>query len=341
LKDLSLNAVRYHPLRKRGHVESYFLKFADAAAERALWIKATIFASTEEPDRAIAEGWAIAFDRRGGVSRQIAVKHALPYEGASFSDRELGVCWKIEGKATPPDELSISPGSASGRISLRDHRIGWDLRFTKTAPPLVHFPFDVLYTAPFPKMKLCTPLPDARFEGEVIVDGERWAVDGWRGMQGHNWGRGHAPRYAWCHANAWEESDQFIFEGTSAELHLGPVPMPLATLICVRDRGVAYDFNTPIALLRSRGDIGLRSFEFSAENEHARIEGTVAADTADFVGLYYPNPDGSMTYCLNATLAHARVRFEVRDERARTFTSRAAALEIGTLDDGHGVRMYV
>jgi hypothetical protein len=65
----------------------------------------------------------------------------------------------------------------------------------------------------------------------------------------------------------------------------------------------------------------------------------VEARTDDMVGLYYANPDGAMTYCLNSKLASARVRFEPKGRAPLTLTSRAAALEVGTRDADHGVRM--
>lgn len=338
----SLNAVRFRSLIRRGHVESYFFKAADAAGQRALWIKATIYASAREPDRALAEGWAIAFDRRGREPRHIAVKHTLPYEAASFSDRDLGVHWQLDDKATPtPDGLALAPGTTCGRVSNREHRISWDLRFSGDAPPIIPLPSPSLYEGTFPRVKLCTPNPDARFEGEAIVDGELWAIDGWRGMQGHSWGRGHAKQYAFCHISAWEGDDTLLFEGMSADLRFGPLSLPVTTLLCVRHGGVAYDFNAPLDLLRARGDIGLRRWEFTVENGRARIEGAVEAATPDFVGLYSPDPDGDMSYCLNTSFAHARVRFEVRGGPACALTSSAAMLEIGTPDEDHGVRMYV
>src|SRR6185436_15166452 len=103
--------------------------------------------------------------------------------------------------------------------------------------PIVPLP-ELLYTTPFPKVKTCTPTPDARFEGEVTIDGERWETSGWRGMQGHNWGRAHAERYAWCHASTWEGEDEFILEGMSGDLRIGNIPLPRATILCVRHRGI-------------------------------------------------------------------------------------------------------
>jgi hypothetical protein len=331
-----LNGVRFDPAARRGHVESYFLKANDPAGERAIWLKATIFVASTEPDRPLAEGWAIAFDRRGGEARNVAVKHVLPYADASFERSGLGVGWRVDAA----DHLSIREGATEGSIGMRDHRIGWKLRFDGPAEPILPFFSEAMYQAPIPKSKLVSPLPDARFSGEVVIDGVAWNLDGWRGMQGHNWGRGHADLYAWCHVNQWEEDPSFVLEGFSAQVRIGPVLTPLTTIVCVRSGGVAYDFNRPLELFRSTGDVALRRWEFSASSRRAHVEGSVEARTEDMVGLYYPNPDGPMTYCLNSKLARARVRFEAAGQPPVTLTSRAAALEIGTKQDDHGVRMY-
>lgn len=351
------NGVRFDPTKGSDHVESYFLKLNDASGERALWLKATIFASAREPARPVAEGWAIAFDRRGGARKHVAVKRSLPYAKASFSDRELAIRWSIpappplieaEPTATDGDtpapaieRFALEDGATSGLVAHREHRVGWDLRFRGEPSAITPLPFEVMYSARFPTAKLVTPYPDLRFEGEVMVDGERWAIDGWRGMQGHNWGRRHADLYAWSHANVWEEDDDFILEGFSASVRVGPARTPVLTLLCARHRGVRYEWTSPLDIARARGAIGDRSWTFSATSSHGSIEGELDADIDDMVGLYYPNPNGPMTYCLNTKLARARVRFEAWGRKPLALTSRAAALEIGTRDEGHGVRMYV
>lgn len=338
------NGVRYRALLRDGHVESYEVMLVDPDAERAVWLRATIFASDREPERALTEGWAVTFDRRSsGAPRKVAVKHVIPYEGASFSDSGLSARWKIGDSAEPLDHFALTAGATSGLITRRDHRVAWSLTFTGAAAPIMLLPREALYRGRFPILKPCVPYPDARFEGDVIVDGERWPVSGWRGMQAHRWGRGYPTRYAFCHVSAWEGEDDgaFLLEGVSADLRLGPIPLPRATLLCVRDHGVTYDFNLPRALVQARGDMGLRRWEFSAESERARVEGSVEAHAADFVGLYTPSPDGQMIYGLGTALAHARVRFEAEGQAPRALTSRAAALEIGTRDEAHGVRMYL
>jgi tocopherol cyclase-like protein len=336
------NAVRFDRAARRDHVESYFLKANAPSGDRALWIKATIFASAREPDRAVAEGWAIAFDRRHGKTNHVAIKHSLPLELASFSDQSLDVRWTLPvNQGAAEQSFLLRPGQTSGQVARREQSIRWDLRFDGEARPMVPFPHESMYRGSFPKSKVITPYPDLRISGEVSVGGERWELAGWHGMQGHNWGRGHADLYAWCHVNAWEEQVDFVLEALSGRVRVGPLLTPLVTLVCARYRGVDYSFNGPITIARAHGDVGLRRYGFSAEGRHARIEGQLEADTEDMVGLYYPNPDGAMTYCLNSKLGRAHLRFEVEGRPPIVVRSRAAALEIGTREPEHGVRMYV
>jgi hypothetical protein len=46
-----------------------------------------------------------------------------------------------------------------------------------------------------------------------------------------------------------------------------------------------------------------------------------------------------MTYCLNSKIARGHVRLEVAGRPTIEATTRAAALEIGTRDPDHGVKM--
>jgi hypothetical protein len=113
------------------------------------------------------------------------------------------------------------------------------------------------------------------------------------------------------------------------------------TVVYARHRGVDYAFNAPRVLALARGELGLRRYHFSAETRFASIAGLLEAPTEDFVGLYYPNPAGPMTYCLNSKLASARVRFEAKGRPVLEARSRAAALEVGTRKADHGVTMHV
>jgi hypothetical protein len=332
----SLARVRYDLAACKGHVESYFLKATDPSGTRAIWLKATVFASKHDPTRAIAEAWAVAFDRDRG---HVAVKSAVPYETASFGAREMDIAF---------DGCTFTPDAWRGRIVTGAREVRWDLAIRDATRSLAHAPYRWMYDGPFPSFKLVSLAPDARVSGRVEIrdeaDGrsESWTMDRWPGMIGHNWGTGHTPKYAWGHCNAWQGTDPgVVFEGASGQIAVGPVRAPMMTVLFLIHRGQRFAWNGLADLGRSRGDITLRRWGFAGKNRRGSIEGELWAKTDDFVGLFYANPDGKMTYCLNSKLADAELTFRPRGGAPLHLRSRAAALEIGTRDPGHGIRMYV
>ncbi len=79
----------------------------------------------------------------------------------------------------------------------------------------------------------------------------------------------------------------------------------------------------------------------TAEGQGIDVRAELAAETDDFVGLHYPNPSGAMTYCLNTKIARTRLELRLPGAAPMIATSRAGALEIGTRDAQHGVRMFL
>ena len=340
--DRSHVGVRYAPPAPHGHVESYFLKANDPRRRRALWIKASIFAprarpGASSPPRAIAETWAVAFDAAEG---HVAVRTSVPYASARFSSTALDV--EVDG-------LTLREDATRGTVASGGRRIDWSLAMEGAAPPLAHFPAEWMYSAPFPSFKLASPIPDVRLHGDIVVNGVRWSVDGWHGLVGHNWGPRHAPLYAWGHCNTWDAepgaggdaSGDVVLEGVSARVKLGPVLSPVTTLLLVRHRGVSYELNALHDLVTNRGEISKRRWKFEGKNDLLRVAGEMWGETEDFVGLFYPNPDGTMTHCLNTKIGRARVEIEAHGHAPFVRRSSSAALEIGTMDPHHGVRMYV
>jgi hypothetical protein len=95
------------------------------------------------------------------------------------------------------------------------------------------------------------------------------------------------------------------------------------------------------SLARNAGAISPRRWSFRARADRIAVDGEMWADTDDFVGLFYPNPDGTTCYCLNSKLARAEVTLRIGSRAPKTLRSERAALEIATRDPHHGVRMYV
>jgi hypothetical protein len=321
--------LRYEgALARHGHVESWFLKANDPRSRRALWLKWTVWAGERAPAAAIAEVWAVAF---GAARGQVAVKTAVPFDSklAHFDAHGLGVT---------VDGCSLTASAAKGRVESGDRVIAYDLTIEPRGGPLLHYPSAWMYSGPWPAQKVASPIPSALVSGTFEVQGETWKVDGWPGMVGHNWGARHSPRYAWGHCNAWDGADDFVFEGVSGGAGR---PGLGGTALCLRVDGVRHDLNGLWSLARNSGAITPRRWTFRGRSRDVEIDGEMWAESDDFVGLFYPNPDGSRIHCLNSKLARAEVTLRIAGRPSRAFRSSRAALEIGTDDPHHGVRMYL
>lgn len=324
------NAVRYDSQQPSAHVESYFLKAHDPKTPRALWLRASIIAPCVRPAHAIAEAWAIVCEQDGSLT---VVKESLPVADTRFSKEELLV--------SIGSFFHLDAETCHGAIQRTDHQIRWDLHHASTAKAWVHSPLPAAIEHAVSASHFASPFPDLRIDGSLSVDGRTIDVSGWQGMQGHHWGRAHPPFMAWGHCNQWEQQVDTVVEAVSIRERLGPILGPLWTLVSVRHAGTEHSFCLPHHGTRTRGELHNRRWFIGAKHGNLRIEADFSAQTDDFAGMYYPNPDGSMTYRLHTMTGFGRVHLDLPGQRPMDLTTRGACFEIGTSKADHGVRMYV
>jgi hypothetical protein len=327
--DRFLAGIQFQPAARRGHVESWFLKVNDPASRRALWLKWTIWAGDGAlPGTAVAETWAVAF---GTARGHVATKTTVPFGEARFARGALGAT--VDGS-------TLEPTAARGCVESGGRSVAYDLRFEALEAGYRFYPARWMYTGPVPSQKTTTPIPNARMTGRVEVAGETWDVQGWPGMVGHNWGR-HTESYAWGHCNAWDGGEDVVFEGASGRVRAAGLLLPLRTGFVVRHHGTTYRLSDLAAIRTNRATLSPRRWAFRGRGPRILLEGEMWAETDDFVGLFYRNPDGATLHCLNSKIAQAELRLRIEGRAERVLRSSRAALEIGTLDAHHGVRMVV
>src|SRR4051812_19109001 len=162
-----------------GHYESWYLKLCHPAERLGVWIRYTVHKRPgAEPNGSL---WFTLFDAAADGPR--AFKVTEPGPGSGDGD------WLRVG------ESRVGDGGASGTAG----EALWKLGFESSEAPLWHLPREWMYRAKLPRTKTLSPLPAARFEGTVTVEGREIDVDGWRGMVGHNRGAEHAERWIWMH----------------------------------------------------------------------------------------------------------------------------------------------
>lgn len=328
-------AVRWDPNDRGGHVESFFLKANDPDTDRALWLKLTIYSPLGGVPT-VGEAWAVIFD---GDEGHVAAKETYPIADMSPGPGGVGLALK---------ECSLDPGHTTGLVHTPDGaELRWDLEYDATRSPLYLLPMEWMYTAPFPKFKTLTPTADSRFQGFIEVGDRRFEVTDWPGMQGHNWGRAHAERYAWAHCNVFDDPgdsshEGAIFEGFSARIKLGPITTPFLTLVKLVHRGITYDFTDVMCWLRASSQLDHTAWDFVCVKGRQRLIGSLWTTPDRMVGLTYRNPNGDITHCLNSKIAHCELRLmEDGASRIRLRSTAKAALEVAVKETDHPVKMYV
>ncbi len=328
-------AVRWDPNDRGGHVESFFLKANDPDGDRAVWIKFTIYSPIGGVPT-VGEVWAILFD---GDGEHVAAKETYPISEMRLGPGDVGLALS---------DCSLEPGHTTGVLRAPDStELRWDLRYDSSVNPLYPLPMEWMYTAPFPKFKTLSPTADTRFHGFVEVGSTRFEVTDWPGMQGHNWGRAHAERYAWAHCNVFDDpgdasQEGAIFEGFSARIKLGPITTPFLTLVKLVHRGITYDFTDVTCWLRASSTLEHTSWDFVCVKGRQRLIGSLWTTPDRMVGLTYRNPNGDLTYCLNSKIAHCELRLlEDGATRINLRSHAKAALEVAVKETDHPVKMYV
>jgi len=338
--ELAPNAPRFRGTP--GHVESYFLRANDPSRPRALWLKATILAPLDGP--AVAETWFIWFD--GDANRAFACKQTLPFDAQMFRATGDGAALQLGDWA-----LTIAArGAGKGSVRSGEQTASFDLRFVRSesavAQPLSIYPWRVLREGAFPKSKLLTPAPWLTFSGSVTVprvsapsdaalDGttarETISLDGWAGMQGHNWGKEHAFEYAWgqCLFPAEGGAPETMVEGFSGRVKVGGRTSPQMSAAVVRRGAREYRFDRVFDFWRQEAHVTSTRWTLRLTGPDATMRLRMDATTRPFACLGYESPDHSLAYCFNSKLAE--VLLEVTPRDAAPFTCRSAhggALEL-------------
>ncbi len=299
-----LNSVRYArtegaPTHAPGHVESWFLRANHPSRPLAFWIKLTILAPQDGP--AVVETWLVLFD--GETGRTFAHKDTHP-----FTEAHLGPVLTAGSYA-----LDLGGGTLRGSCGGATFNLRFTVDGGDVARPLLIFPFAWMLTAPFPRSKLVTPFPSVTFDGTIDTPAGPLPVNGWPGMQGHNWGKEHAPEYAW---------GQCVFpgamvEGFTGRIRVGGMLTPRLSAMVVRRGSEEYRFDSIVDTWRQSATISPTQWTLRMRGRDG--EARLRMDGADrpMACLGYQNPDGRMSYCFNSKLADTLL--EVRPSRGEPF----------------------
>lgn len=303
-----------------GHVESWFLRLNHPSRPLALWLKATILAPLA--GEAVAESWLVWFDGERGTT--FAHKQTLPLAQARFAQLAGGAA-EVRTDAL---ELSLGPeGSARGELRAPHGTAAFDLRWTRLAgapgEPLSLYPLRLLREGPFPKSKLLTPFPWLVFRGSLRLGDEAVSLDGWQGMEGHNWGKEHALEYAWgqCLFPQDGAAPAAMVEAFTGRTRVAGRSSPRISALVVRRGEETFRFDRLLDLWRQEATLTRTRWTLRLRGPEGEVRLRMEAKERPIACLGYHNPDGRLSYCFNTKLAD--VLLEVRPGRGPAFSCRS------------------
>lgn len=320
------NGARFVPGDSGGHYESYFQRANHPERPLAFWIRYTVFSPRGRPAETVGELWAVYFD--GERERVTAAKEVSPISTCRFARQGLDV--RI-GSAFLVD------GQLAGQASSGGNMLRWDLGYAGDERPLLLLPAS-FYERAFPKAKALVGMPNAHFDGTIVVNGEPVEVSGRTGSQNHNWGSKHTDAYAWGQVAGFDNAPRTFLECSTARLKLGPLWTPPMTVAVLRLEDREIRLNTVWQAFRACGDFGFLWWRFESRTRDVRVSASFRAPKSSFVGLTYGNPPGGAKTCLNTKLAGCEVVVKQAGRPPRALsTKHRAAFEILTERRDHGV----
>ena len=299
---------------KAGHYESFYVKACAPGGGRGVWIRHTVHKRPGvEPTAAIWFAW---FDRAG--------------EGPRATKVTVG-----------PEGLAV-PAGGWIRVGATDAlTASWSLSFAGDAEPCRYLPADWLYAAPLPRTKFVAPVPSARFEGSLELDGETIPLDGWPGMIGHNWGSEHAKRWVWLEGTGFDAGQAdpgTYFDAGAARVAVAGRTSPWVPSGMLVLDGEKHRLGGLGAIRSARIEETPTACEFFLPGHDVVVHGRVAAPAEAFVGWVYADPGGAEHNTVNCSVADLELTVERPGRAARHLTLAAgAAYELGMRETDHGI----
>src|SRR5262245_29013802 len=306
------------------YYESRYIRANHPHRPQALWLRETLLLPAEGDP--VADVWVMVFDPEGEGNG--ALKQPYPIDAAVYEYDN----WTARIGAT-----SIDDRSAQGVVSTGNRVAQWDLRISPGAAKEVKLLTDRAYKARIPTAKTTVRHPLARFDGRVELDDARLVLDGWTGSVNHNWGTRHTPAYAYGQVCGFDDAPDSSLEIVTARAAVGPVVTPAVTLFVFRHASQEVAVRSILGSLQTHGRYRPFSWSFGARVGDQMIEGEMAVDDSDVIGLTYTDTDGGSRYCYNSAIATCRMQVAGKAfERRELLATRRAMFEILT-DKRHDV----
>jgi hypothetical protein len=282
------------------HYEVWYATLSHRPSSTGFWIRYVLEAPSDDRPP-YAEVWFARFDAREPRAT-FGIHRRFPITALAATDEPFAVTI---------DHALVRHDGMTGALEGGGHAASWDLRWRPGEATLRHYPA-VTYRIPQIQQKILTPTPATLVDGEIVVDGTRYALAGEPGEQSHTWGSKHSYQWAWGHCNAFEAAPGAVFVGATGQLKRGSVILPRLTLFSLLLDGEEIAFREFWKLPLARSDYATGHYHLLGVTADTRVEARFTCRPDDMLLCEYLDPDGDPVFCHNTCCADATVTVQKR-----------------------------
>jgi hypothetical protein len=324
----------------RGMYESYYFRGTSEDGNHAFWLKHNMLRYRGSDDVWL-EGALVLFDRAACRTSAVYAHEAMDAERFARMTQQATNWEHVALELHNGSSVQIARGYVGGHLVGEGGNARWDLQVHRSDLSLQHFPHEAMYKVPWPGNKVVTRDCHVDFHGSV------WAGDlafsgRFHGMNGHNWGSGHAQAYQYANCARFDGVDDAYFDGFSARVAFaaGRMISPWMSMASLHLRGEWLHFNSMGRALNHEvsvaGEYAWRArFGNGTHSLDVDIDGATPQELP-WAALHYDHPDRNQSVVRNTKFAALKLRVsrrggDVEDELVSNVceleTLRAATLQ--------------
>ena len=310
---LDCTAIRMPAEPGRGTYESFYFRGTSADGMHAFWLKHGMLRYRDSGEVWL-EAALVLYDREDNRTSAVYSREALDPERFSRMSSQARDWEHVVLEAANGSSVEIAQGHVAGRLVGEGGKARWDMKLRRSGMKLLPFPHEAMYRLPWPANKLLTRDCHMDFHGALRA-GDLAFTGTFHGMNGHNWGSGHAPTYAYanCGQFAGGKDHHAYFDGFSARAKLaGGLASPHLSMASLHIAGQWHHFNSllqaPRHEVKRLDDYGWRA-ELSNASHRLEIDidgGTPAS--LPWAALHYDQPDRKRVVVKNTKFATLKLR---------------------------------
>ena len=231
---------------KSGIYESYYFRGNHIDGNLSFWLKHNLIIFSGNPEIRF-DSTIIIFDKQQKLSTSYQLAEIFSISDFEKQTQNIDSWDEFKFNFRNGSNISISNQLLKGKIQTIDGEVSWDLNLNPSNQTYYHFSKDWFYHGFFPKKKILTRDIDLTFNG--IINTPSLKMEGnFKGLNGHNWGKEHAYRYAYGNCNQFLEDSNAYFDGFSAKITLGPglIKSPFLSSCSLKTKKRWYHFNNVI-----------------------------------------------------------------------------------------------